>query len=164
MARFVSLLAAFVLPVWLLDSCANRDPAFYLDERSQLFATWASAPLTFEFRDRSNSELRRFRMKDVTEFLMSRSLFLGKSGDNYFILERISGAKRLFDTQEARDRALGDEFEANLSDFREIPWYSRTRANVFFPYNLIFYSAVTMCIFFHCFVRRKRGLEGENAE
>lgn len=133
-----------------------RDPSYYLDDTSQLIAPWSSAPLTFDFRDRANPNSENYQLHDVTDFLMSDSLFTGRTDGRFFIVRRPGGEKAFFVTQAERDAALKRDFSMSVSELREMPWYSGIRANVFFPYNLIYYATLTGFITFVCVPPRKK--------
>ena len=150
MKCFLKLMAIFVLPVWLFDGCANRDPSYYLDETSSLIAPWSTAPLTFDYRDRTNPDAERYQLHDVTEFLISDALFTGRTEGQFFIVRRPSGSKELFATQAERDSALKQDFSTSVSELRGKPWYSGIQANVFYPWNLFYYIAATGVIAFVC--------------
>lgn len=136
-------MAIFVLPAWLFDGCANRDPSHYLGDNCQLIAPWSSAPLTFDYRNRTNRGLERYQLRDITNFKMSDRVFTGNTGEEFFIVQRSSGSKTIFATEVERDAVLNRDFATSASDLREKPWYSRIRANLFFPYNQIYYFVVT---------------------
>jgi hypothetical protein len=155
MKRFLKQMAIFVLPVWLFDGCANRDPGYYLDDTSSLGAPWSTAPLTFEFRDRENPDSDWYQLHDVTDFLMNDSLFTGRTAEEYFIVHRPEGDKYFFRTQGERDAALKRDFSTSVGELRQKPWYSGIRANVFFPWNLLYYVVVTGIIAFVCVLGRR---------
>ena len=41
---------------------------------------------------------------------------------------------------------LEDEFGLKLNDLEPLPWYSRYKANVFYPYNYIYYILAVFTI------------------
>lgn len=155
MTRFLKLMAVFVLPAWMFDGCANRDPCFYLDDKSHLIAPWSTAPLTFDYRDRTNPKSERYQLDDISEFMMTDSIFTGKTAERYFIVNRSSGEKSFYSSVGERDAALERDFGTAVDDLREKPWYSGVRANVFYPYNLAYYFAAIVLIAVTGFIRRR---------
>ena len=153
MKRFVTLMAIFVLPAWMFDSFANRDPTFYLDDKSKLIAPWCTAPLAFDYRDRANRDSPRYQLQDITDFKLNDAVFTGKTGEQFFIVQRPGGEKAIFPTEAERDAALIQGFATTASDLREKPWYSGIRANIFFPYNMFYYFGVTGLIVIVCIYR-----------
>lgn len=157
MLRMLKLLAVYVLPVFLFDGCLNRDPAFYLDDKSRLIAPWQTAPLTLNYR---NGEVdgNRFQLRDVTEFLMAGSVFTGKTVDDYFIVRSSDGLKRVFHSVAERDAALKSEFALEISKMESVPWYAGMKANHLYPYNLIYYAVATgLCLLYWITTRRGAG-------
>src|SRR5262245_41195148 len=142
MTRFLKLLAAFILPLWLFEGCVDRDPTFYLDSKSELAAIAATEPLYFQYRDRARPYSESYQLNNITDFLMDESVFTGMTGNQYFIVRRANGDKMLFDTKAERDFALAQHYSTNISKLHEKPWYSGVQATVFFPYNLIYYGGV----------------------
>ncbi|WP_038167142.1 hypothetical protein [Verrucomicrobium sp. BvORR106] len=156
MLRFLKLLAVYVLPVFLFDGCFNRDPAFYLDDKTELIAPWQSAPLTLSYRNDSAASGNSFQLRDVTEFLMAGSVFTGKTGEDYFIVRSSDGVKLVFSSIAKRDHALKSQFALEVSQMHPEPWYAGMRANHFYPYNLIYYAmAAVMCFGYVIFTRRR---------
>ena len=156
MKRFLLLLAIFVLPVWLFDGCANRDPNYYLDESSRLIAPWSTAPLTLEIQVRSGSGSERVQLPDISEFRMAEPVFTGKTGEDFFLVSRPEGEVVRFATEENRDAALRRDFAITPEALHPKPWYSGIRANLFFPYHLIYYACATGMIAFLCFSRHRK--------
>lgn len=150
MARFLKLLAIFVLPVWLFDGCVNRDPTFHLDAKSRLIAPWPTAPLTFDYRDRENPNSERYQLHDITDFLIGDSVFTGKTGNDFFIVRRSDGHRHLFATESERNAALSRDYSTRISELHPKPWYSAIQANIFFPYNLIYYFGAGTIIVIVC--------------
>lgn len=155
--RALKLLAIFVLPVFLFDGCLNRDPSLYLDANSKLIAPWVNAPLSLNFRNRGLPDTPHFQIPDVTEFLMSGSIFTGKTADDYFVVRSSDGFKQIFPTAAERDRALKNLFSLNLSDMHPMPWYSGVKGNLLYPYNCIYYAFVTALIVMFTLRSQPRG-------
>ena len=139
MRRFFKLLAVFLLPPFLLDSCINRDPLYYLDENSKLLAPWPGAPLSFQYSTKEEGSGNWYQLGNVEDFLMNDSLFIGKCNSGYFIVQRAGGQQSLFDKLEDRDRVLEIDYKTNVADLAPKPWNSRIVAILFFPINLIYY-------------------------
>lgn len=156
MLRFLKLLAVYVLPVFLFDGCFNRDPAFYLDDRTELIAPWQNAPLTLSYRSDAGPSGDSFQLRDVTEFLMVGSVFTGKTGEDYFMVRSSDGVKQIFSSIAKRDHVLKSQFALEVSELRPEPWYAGMRANHFYPYNLIYYVVATgLCLV--CWITTRQG-------
>lgn len=156
MACFLKLFALLVLPVWMLDGCLHRDPLFYLDEKSQLIAPWSSAPLSFSYRDRERPNSEWYQLHEVTSFLIGDSVFTGKTGNQFFIVRRADGHYDLYSTEAERDGALSRTYSTTISKTKPLPWWSRHRANLFFPYNLLYYFGTTALILIFCVWRSRK--------
>ena len=165
MKRFFRLLIIFVLPVWMFDGCVNRDPNYYLDEKSSLGAGSSRSPLTFEFRDRDDPSTEPFQLHDVRDFLMGDSVFTGRSEGNYFfIVQRADGKNNFFATEAGRDAALVRDFSTSINNLRPKPWYSGIRANALFPFNLMYYLGATVFIVVVCSYRPRDSRATAQAE
>jgi len=165
MVKFFKQMAFFVFfPLCFFDAMLNRDPSYYLDGASRLIASNQIDPITFEFGDRTNPESERYQLHDITNFLMNDSVFTGKTGDRFFIVQRPSGVKEFFVTQEERDASLERNFSTTIDDLHKKPWYSGIRANVLFPYNLIYYSGMTVMLSIVAALRWRNRPNNEQAD
>lgn len=155
MLRILKLWAVYVLPVFLFDGCLNRDPSFYLDDKTRLIAPWQTAPLTLSYRNDAVPSGNSFQLRDITEFSMAGAVFTGKAGNDYFIVRSSDGLKWIFSNLAERDLALKSEFALEVSEMESVPWYAGMRANSLYPYNLIYYAVAMALCFGYWFMTRQ---------
>ena len=134
-----------ILPIWLLDSCANRDPNFQIDEQHRLSAVSVYSPLQLSssgFDQESRRITWRWTIDNVKYFKLSDRVMTGLTDTQYFIVDRPTDEPFFYATPQDRDRALILQFGSDISTLKPLPWYTGLRSNLFYPYNLIYYGLV----------------------
>ena len=123
------------IPVLLLDMFTWRDIGLRLGKDELLYADEWVTGLYYRGENGGSDSL-----SPVSEFLMDKDVFTGKTSDEYFIITRETGKTDLFSSSAERDRVLIRQFSLSLEDLKEPPWYAALRDLTFYPYNLIYYT------------------------
>lgn len=118
----------WILPVYLLDGCSNRDPYLKIDHRFTVFAICGSCPKSLINNDRTvrwdwfdpkNNSFKtyeefeaaaRWELEDISDLKLSDSVIIGGYPLGYFIADRKTGKLRRYVSKDERDLVLKREY------------------------------------------------------
>lgn len=174
-------LFVWVFPVFLFESCLNRDPYLKIDERFSIAAISGSHPLTLINRDpngrqawdaikhlnedefiKASEELlktSRWQLHEITEYEISEKAIIGYSPEGFFIADRLSGTLRLFQLSTERDQTLRDQYQLDpASDFLPPSAWMWARSRTFWPwFHLYFICCFILIPWFSVHSQRRVG-------
>ena len=143
---------------FLLDSCMNRDPAVYVDKFYTLRAAWAGDDFSLCQDYRAFNTLPEFRsgghkrkripdqIHGVTSLSMNDDFIIGLCEQGAFVVSRTTHEQFFYENADQRDNALRSVFLADLQQFAPPKDFIFDRANIFYPYNIIYYITVVAII------------------
>lgn len=145
-----------VPPFWF-DSCMNRDPCYYVAPHYKLVAISPRAPRDLLFRPNSRmSKEEEFLLQNVSEFLISEQVFIGKTENEYFVVDRKTNTYDIYDTKNQRNELLRKKYNLKETELKRVPWYARLRGNCFFPFNYIYYLGVIFIVLLKLGIERNK--------
>jgi len=155
----------WILPVMLLDGCFNRDPYMKIDERLSYSAICGGCPKSLDysnpnrglrFHPMTQSQMKDYEkdwenadwsMEEVTDFLMSEHLLIGRSPEGYFIADRRDGRLHLFPGRGERDWMLREQYhldpETSFHAPTQLMWM---RSRLFWPWVELYYLCCLVVI------------------
>jgi hypothetical protein len=162
-------LCILVLPVFMFDAFANREPFYELDARFTIGmdggGSWflqRSGLALDEYKSVGDQIADRWSLDDITDYGVTDEAIIGKApeGDphsmffdrakaklHFFIVDRKTGKQRFFDDEASRNQVLQSDYHRERRDFCFDPsLLTQMKNNLLWPYVHLYYGLCLVLI------------------